>query len=40
MLLIQEKFAPDTRKVFEKMEQAAQHPDIRHFVGGVEISST
>jgi hypothetical protein len=23
MLLIQEKFAPDTRKVFEKMEQAA-----------------
>jgi hypothetical protein len=28
MLLIQEKFGPDTRKVFEKMEQAAQHPDI------------
>jgi hypothetical protein len=28
ILLIQEKFGPDTRKVFEKMEQAAQHPDI------------
>jgi hypothetical protein len=40
MAQIQRKFAPDTRKVFGKVEQAAQHPEIRHFVGSVESSST
>jgi hypothetical protein len=26
MLIIQEKFGPDTRKVFKQVEPAAQHP--------------